>query len=170
MMRLDRTVAFQILAILVVVAFTQAAFYFGQFPDRVATHFDGQGNPDGWSGKLAATMKMLGFQCGMPLFILAMGQLASRMPESMVSIPDKEYWMHPDRKPQALQVRANYFAWFAVLVAALIAALNHLTFLANRDSAPLRLGWFTAAITLFLITGLTLVIRMVLHFKSRPVS
>jgi hypothetical protein len=41
--------------------------------------------------------------------------------------------------------------------------------LANRDSAPLRLGWFAAAMTLFLIAVLTLSIRMVLHFKIRPV-
>jgi uncharacterized integral membrane protein len=90
------------------------------------------------------------------------------MPESMLNIPDKAYWMHPDRKADALQVSANYLAWIAVLVAIFIAVLNHLTFLANRDSAPLRLGWFAAAMTLFLLAVLALSIRMVLHFKIRP--
>jgi uncharacterized membrane protein len=168
-MGMGRSVALKILALLFVVAVAQAAFYVGKLPDRVATHFDVKGNPDGWSGKRAAVLMMFGFQCGMPLFMLAMGHLASRMPESMLNIPDKEYWMHPDRKPYALQVSADYLAWIAVLVAAFIAVLNHLTFLANRDAAPLRLGWFAAAMTLFLLAVLTLSIRMVLHFKIRPV-
>jgi uncharacterized membrane protein len=167
-MGMGRKVALKILALLFVVAIAQAAFYFGQLPDRVATHFDVKGNPDGWSGRRAATLMMLGFQCGMPLFILAMGKLASRMPESMLNIPDKAYWMHPDRKADALQVSANYLAWIAVLVAVFITVLNHLTFFANRDSAPLRLGWFAAAMTLFLLAVLALSIRMVLHFKIRP--
>lgn len=167
-MGIGRKVALKILTLLFVVAIAQAAFYFGRLPDRVATHFDIQGNADGWSGRRAATLMMLGFQCGMPLFILAMGKLASRMPESMLNIPDKEYWMHPDRKAYALQVTADYLTWIAVLVALFIAVLNHLTFLANRDSAPLRLGWFAAAMMLFLLTVLVLTIRMVLHFKIRP--
>lgn len=166
---MGRNVALKIVALLLVVAVAQAAFYFGQFPDRVATHFDVKGNADGWLGKRAATLMMLGFQCGTPLFILAMGKLASRMPESMLNIPDKEYWMHPDRKADALLVSSNYLAWIAVLVALFIAVLNHLTFLANRDSAPLRLGWFAAAMTLFLLSVLALSVRMVLHFKIRPI-
>ena len=73
-------------AVITLLAVAQNAWYWGQLPDRVATHFNSEGTPNDWMTKTNATITMSAFQIGMPFFLIAVTLLASRLPASMVNI------------------------------------------------------------------------------------
>jgi uncharacterized membrane protein len=153
------------MAFLAVAAIVQNAWYWNWLPERVATHFNFEGTPDSWMSKRNATIVMCGFQLGMPLFILAMISLASRLPVSLVNIPHREYWLHPDRRQASLNYFKNQMLWIAVIVSLLTMAVNHLTFIANRDGNGLKSGWFGLLMIAFLTAIFTIVCKMVMHFR-----
>ena len=89
---------YSILAGLMVVSVVQHVWYFPQLPERVATHFGIDGQPNDWMSRTAATLLLAAVQLGVPLFLVGVTSLARRMPNSMINIPHKDYWLHPDRR------------------------------------------------------------------------
>ncbi len=67
-------------AAIALLAVAQNAWYWGQLPDRVATHFNLEGTPNDWMTKTNATIMMSGFQIGMPFLLIAITLLAARLP------------------------------------------------------------------------------------------
>ncbi len=153
------------LAALALVAVVQNAWYWASLPNRVATHFGIQGQPDAWMSKAAAISTMLLFQLGMPLFLLGVVALSRRLPTSMVNIPNRDYWLHEDRRHESLDYVQTIMSWVAVAMASLGIVINHLTFVANRERAALQLTYFLIALGLFLLAVFSLVGRMAWHFR-----
>jgi uncharacterized membrane protein len=155
------------LVLLAVAAVVQNAYYWQRLPEKVATHFNWQGMPDAWMSKRNAVIVMGGFQLGMPFFLLATTALASWLPSSMVNIPHREYWLHPDRRASSLRYANNSMAWIAVAVSVFGIGVNHLTFIANRRGQPLQTGWFSVLMICFLAVVFAIVGTMAIHFR-RP--
>ena len=65
-------------------------------PDRIATHLDFYGNPDGWGSKQSFALIMCGVFGGINLLMLVVVPLLMRIvPGSMMNFPTrrmKEYW------------------------------------------------------------------------------
>lgn len=146
-------------------AVAQNVWYWGQLPDRVATHFNLQGVPDDWMSKTNATIVMSAFQVGMPFFLIAVTLLASRLPASMVNIPHREYWLHPDRHASTMFYVQSFMNWIAVCFSLFAMAINHLVFKANRDGSRLDSVWFGSLLTVFLVTIFVWVAMLYYHFR-----
>jgi uncharacterized membrane protein len=127
------------------------AWYWNQLPDRVATHFGIDGRPNDWMNKGSATALLCGIQVAMPLFLFGIGSLLQHIPSSMINIPHREYWLHPDRRQQTIEHVSNMLAWIAVLTALEMMAIGHLTFLANRTGSPLNAPLFLTILGLYLL-------------------
>ncbi len=162
---LSRRVAIGLIILLTAGSIVQNAFYWNHLPERVATHFNAQGEPDAWMNRTAATAMMLGFQLGIPLFVLMMAWLASSLPSSMVNIPHREYWLAPERREPTLRYMRDCMAWIAVLTSIFMMSINHLTFMANRDVASLPLAPFLALMAAFLVAVFAVVGCLVRHFR-----
>jgi uncharacterized membrane protein len=83
---LSGTRALAILVVLTIVSVVQHAWYWFQLPDRVATHWGIDGQPNDWMTRTGATLTLCGLQIGVPLFLVAVTSLASRLPDSMMNI------------------------------------------------------------------------------------
>lgn len=162
---LSRRVAIGLIILLTAGSIVQNAYYWNHLPERVATHFDAQGEPDAWMNRTAATAMMLGFQLGIPLFVLMMAWLASSLPGSMINIPHREYWLAPERSESTLRYMRDSMAWIAVLTSIFMMSINHLTFMANRDATRLPPGPFLTLLIAFLVAVFALVGCMVRHFR-----
>ncbi len=148
------------LGMLSLVGIAQNAWYWSQLPEQVATHFDLNGKPDAWMSKTPAVLMMCFFQLGLPLFLLGTSTLTSWLPSSMINIPHRDYWLHPERRVSTLAFVALIMNSMAVLVSTFIMALNHLTFIANRDGAPLNSVWFALAMLVFLLCMAALIAKL----------
>lgn len=91
--------------LLLAAAAWQAMSGYNQLPDRIVTHFDMQGRPNGWMDKGFFYL----FYCGLVVFVnavpfLALSASARSAPHKM-NLPRKDYWLANDeRRAEALSI------------------------------------------------------------------
>lgn len=154
-----------ILAGLMLLGVVQHAWYWPQLPERVATHFGIDGKPNDWMSRSASTIVFLALQLGVPVFMLTMTSLAARMPVSMVNIPNREYWLHPERRDATMAHMSLMMTWIAVLTSLFLTAIGHLTFVANKTGDGLNLPLFLSGLITFLIAVFTIAGRSMWRFR-----
>lgn len=71
-----------------------------QLPERVATHFNGSGEPNGWMSRSAHQEFMLIFGLAFPMVIVLLCYASRFLPRGLVNIPHREYWLAPERRAE----------------------------------------------------------------------
>lgn len=150
---------------LAALAVLQNYFYWQNLPEKVATHFGPEGIADGWMSRTAACMLMGSFQILMPLLFLGIGYLIYWIPDSMINIPNKPFWFHPDRKQASLSAVAGMMGVFAIAMSVFFFGMNHLTYRANLEDGRLAMGPFWTLLGLFLGFTAVWVGWMMIRFK-----
>ena len=140
-----------------------------QLPDRMASHFDLYGRPDGAQPKetfflaMAAAIVMTG-AIG---FLLPVAIAAA--PAELINLPRKDYWLGPERREETFRFLRTRLEWFAcgvlfVLLYATSQAIN-----ANLpDNGP-----FMVQGMLYVLVGFVLVtaggtVQLLRHFSGAP--
>jgi uncharacterized membrane protein len=142
-------------AFLWMVSLLQNAYYWKQLPDRVATHFNGAGQADGWMHRDQATLMMIGFQTLMPLMFIGIAYTIYFIPASLINIPHREYWLSGDRREASLAFVARSTAAFSLAISLFFLGMNHLTFLANTNDGQLSpIAFWTLLIAFLGFTAL----------------
>ncbi len=120
-------------------------------PERLATHFGEDGEANGWMTRAGHVRFILGFGLGVPLFILAVSAMVARLGGKGLNIPNRDYWLAPERRAQTLAFMQRRLVWFACLLVLFFALINHLILSANTQT-PVRLSpaLFWPSIALFL--------------------
>jgi uncharacterized membrane protein len=139
--------------LLLVVGTIDIIYYYPRLPETVASHFDASGKPDGWSTKkdlvevfivvtLSSAFLFLGIALGLP-----------KLPDSLINLPKKEYWLAPERRQETLSFISGYLLWFGIATLGLLICVMHQTFRANlSESRTLENVWFfMGAYLVFLI-------------------
>ena len=137
-------------------------------PDRVATHFDHKGRPNGWMSRNTHLAFIAGFGLAVPLVVAGAGLLPRFLPARSFNIPHRDYWLAPERKAETVSYLFRHSLWLACGILVFIAGVHLLVVHANRQQ-PVHLppvpilAWAGC-----LIVGLALwAIIMLRHFK-RP--
>lgn len=154
-----------LLSLLIVASVPQHYYYYTQLPDVVATHFGADGKPNDWMSRLNATLLVGGIQTLLPLFLLGVSWLSAKLPESMLNIPNREYWLRPDKREATLSHMQLLMSWIAVLTTAFMAVMSHLVFLANRDSVALNIALASTALVIYLAFVFTIAFSSVRRFR-----
>jgi uncharacterized membrane protein len=115
----------------------QALIYYPQLPTQVASHFDGAGHPNGWSSRLAyfalhAVIVVIDTIC-----FAALPAWLERAPVRLVNLPNKDYWLAPERRAATMARVASALTWFgcAGLIFILVVTSLVIDFNLGRESA-----------------------------------
>jgi len=132
-------------------------------PDTVATHFAGDGQPNGWMTRDGYRVFMIVFVTVLPLFFVAVTGWLPRLLPGSVGIPNRQYWMAPQRREQALRFLTAHACWLGCLLVLFILGVHVLLLQANR-SVPVRLsesGMFglLGAFALALLAWIVILVR-----------
>lgn len=106
-------------------------------PERVATHFNFSGAPNAWASNLVNTLFFSAMYLLMNSLFLAIPWFVQKLPVSMINMPNRDYWLAPERRAQSVQKIGAYMAAFAVGVNLFMIAVESLIFAANRSMMPL---------------------------------
>jgi serine/threonine-protein kinase len=165
-MRLDKAPV-TVLLLLAALAAVQMLHYYPQLPEQVAVHFGSNGEPNGWSGKGEFALLMCGMEALFVVFALVLTVVLDRIPAALVNIPNRNYWLAPERRVQSMEFIKNQVVWMEVATLGFFVALAQLVILANLGDSPPRLTsdfWYVFAA--FVGVMLWLALRLVFRFVS----
>lgn len=142
-----------VLAFLIFGFIGQLLYYFPNLPDRMASHFNGAGEPDNWMSKSSFFI----FEAVILILIVAeftvLPFLISRFPASLISLPNKHFWLSEKYRSGTIASIREYFEWFSVGLLVLLIAVNELVIRANLNKQPLPDIIWLVMVSFFVYVG-----------------
>ncbi len=107
-----------------------------ELPTRVATHFNAAGKPTGWMSRSHFETLMLVFGMVFPLIIVSLYFMAGLLPAFLIHIPNRCYWLAPERRRETSNYLLRHSLWLACLVVALVTGIELSLVQANKQIPP----------------------------------
>ena len=134
-----------------------AVYCYPKMPDEVASHFGTGGQPDGWTSKASFITFYLVFTGLMALMFLGISFGMSKIPVSLINLPNKDYWLSPERKQNTFDFMFWYMLCFGSATLLLMLDILYQSFQVHLGKAE-TLPHFMLSLGLYLgITGVWIV-------------
>ena len=154
-----------LVAVILLLAVLRVALAWDALPSRMASHFGASGVADGFMPR-DGFMTMMALTCSVPVVLVAvLPPLLRLMPTGLINLPNREYWLSPERREGSLARLVAWLAWFAVPLAAFLALVVELTIRANVTSGGLDMRVFGVGVGLYVAAMAALVISMYRDFR-----
>lgn len=157
--------------VLLLFAVLECVHVYPQLPDVMTSHFTGRGVPNGWQPKpafflLFGVVIVVGT---IPAFIVP--RLLPSIPEDKINLPNKSYWLAPQRRERSWRSFRGQMAWWGC---ALLFLLLYGMSQAVNANLP-RIGYFDwqgmwYALGGFLLFTTLWIIHLLRHFYNVPDS
>jgi uncharacterized membrane protein len=165
--RIDKMHAIFIMSFLanVILALVSSAI----LPDQVAIHFGQGGRPDGWATNLASTLIMVGVHSIVFCSLYFSPRLLTSVPIKWISLPNRDYWLRPERRSQARMKFSQHIWQFGTALFLFMLFAGLLSLKANL-SDPVRLdeGPLFIALVIFLVYTGYWTVTLVRSFRIPP--
>lgn len=83
-----------------------------QLPSVVASHFDGRGVPNGWQPKQAFFQVLVVVSVLVAVIGFAIPKIITFLPPQLINLPNKNYWLAPERLAETMAFLNGHSAWF----------------------------------------------------------
>ena len=135
----------------------------GDLPPVVASHFGSGGAANGFMGKGTYTAFMLAMVVAIPALIGFSGQLVRVVPLQLVNLPNKQYWLAPQRRAATLESLSSIGVPFALALVVFLCFVHWLVVQANAvQPARLSEGSLFVGLAVF---GVAMVLWLVVFFR-----
>lgn len=104
-------------------------------PLRVATHVGAGGHADGFMPREVYVAITIGMVVLLPLMVALSARLASRLPSQRVNLPNRHYWLAPERKAATVRDLSARLQVFAAGLVVFLCYVHVLVIEANRAAA-----------------------------------
>ena len=111
----------------------------GDLPPVVASHFGVGGTANGFMGRGTYTTFMLAMVVAVPALIGFSGQLVRILPLQLINLPNKQYWLAPQRRAATLESLFSLGVPLALALAVFLCFVHWLVVHANAVQ-PARLS------------------------------
>ena len=147
-----RRVGLGLLVVAAIATIAQVLWFSTKLPDPVASHFGPNGQPDAWMSRTGFLAMLVLLQVGMAGFMLAIAYGMKWIPASLLNMPNKEYWLHPDRRDESLRKNGSMLILISGLTGIFLAVIDQLICETNvRANGPLPQGVLFLALGLYLV-------------------
>ncbi len=106
----------------------QAMHYFPLLPDIVAHNFDGAGRPQTWGSKKSFMTIYMVTVTGVAILFYGTTIALSYLPVTRINVPNKEYWLAPERAKKTVAYISSSLLWFGSLSMILLLDIFHQCF------------------------------------------
>ena len=120
-----------ILTILIIAFVGQFAYFYPKLPETIASHFDAAGHANGFSSSLSFFLLEGVILAFLLIVFLSTGTILRRLPASLINLPNKNFWLAPERREETFAAFDSFFVWLSVSVFALIVWVNQVALSAN---------------------------------------
>lgn len=153
----------RVLLLVLVVAAGFVWFTSGDLPPVVASHFGSGGAANGSMGKGTYTAFMLAVVVAVPALIGFSGQLVRVFPLQLINLPNKQYWLAPQRRAATLESLSSLSVPLALALVVFLCFVHWLVVQANAVQ-PARLSETSLFVGLA-VFGVATVLWLVVLFR-----
>jgi len=161
-----RNLALIVYAILTAVILTHSFYYFFQLPDQVAIHFGPSGRPDAMASSSYLLMFEIIIISITAAIFLGSHLMIGVLPVDMINLPNKDYWLAPERRAETVMAIQTYLAWFGSITVLFMLDVFHQTALVNLGKAE-KLTHFWLSLGVYLILSTVWSIALVRRFCKK---
>ncbi|HKC17311.1 MAG TPA: hypothetical protein VKC11_11455 [Steroidobacteraceae bacterium] len=123
-----------------------------RLPPLVASHFGASGMANGFMTRTFYTVFMVAFVIGLPALIVLVTWFAVGNARARLNVPDRDYWLAPERRAATVAFLRNGILWFGVLLVTFLCYAHALVVRANGVQPPrLDNSWFMGGLVAFFI-------------------
>jgi uncharacterized membrane protein len=161
--RLPRSLFFAMIC----VAIAQCIRDFPLLPDRIASHFNAAGMPNGWMTKTQFLWTYaLVMLPALAVEFWVSHRIATK-PDAKLNLPNKEYWLAPERRAETFAYFDRFFAWYGCAFLFVVVSAMGLAMRANFDSPPrLPAGPILSIIVGFVVFNALAIVTMLRRFSA----
>jgi uncharacterized membrane protein len=153
-------------AVLVVLAVARVWMVWDSLPPVMASHFGPSGRPDGFMDR-GAFFAVFGIVAGVTFsLLLALRWVLPRVPADFINMPNKDYWLAPERRRESLSRLSDWMDGFAVLTAAFLLFVLELTLRANVSRTSLANAPLLAGLAGYFLVTIALLIVLYRRFRT----
>lgn len=153
--------------VIVLLAIAQCVHDYPLLPERLASHFGPSGMPNGWMTKsrFFITFAIVLLPALFVEFLLPMG--IAKRPDAKLRLPNKEYWLAPERRAETFAYFDSFFAWYGCAFLLVEVFAMGLAMRANFDTPPqLPTGPIVSDLVGFVLFNVVAVIAMLRRFST----
>ena len=149
--------------VLVIAAAAGFVWLTGQrMPPLVAAHFGVTGAANGYMARPSYLKFMMVFVVLLPLALTVAMGWALRIPGARINLPDRDYWLAPERRTATIAVLLQYMRVFGTALVVFLCYVHWLVVQANDVQPPaLDNRWMVGGLLIFLalVIGWTVALR-----------
>ena len=147
----------------------QTIYYYPRLPSVVAQHFGSDGRPNGWAPREAFFVISWVILLAISALLMLTPRLLKRVPVAMINLPNKAYWLAPERKQESLAFLQRGSEWIGVLTAGFLVVVMNRAIRANlAPNHRLDNGIFVPLLVSFVVLMVLGSLRVFLRF-AKPV-
>jgi len=152
---------------MICVAIAQCIRDFPLLPDRIASHFNAAGMPNGWMTKTQFLWTYaLVMLPALAVEFWVSHRIATK-PDAKLNLPNKEYWLAPERRAETFAYFDRFFAWYGCAFLFVVVSAMGLAMRANFDSPPrLPAGPILSIIVGFVVFNALAIVTMLRRFSA----
>jgi hypothetical protein len=140
-------------------------------PDVVASHFGADGYANGFMSRGAYIGLMLACAVGLPALLVIVAHFGLGSPNARINLPDRDYWLAPERRAETVSYLREQLARFAVVLMGLLCYVHWLVVRANAIRPPrLSTPWINAGLVAFAVFVVIWMRVFLRRFRNRPSS
>ncbi len=137
-------------------------------PAVVASHFTLGGQADGYMRRDGYLRVMLGTVVGVPLLMIAVSSVVRLIPLRFVNVPNREYWLAPERSTETVAYVVRQGRVFGALMTGFLCFVHWLVVLANRQyPAHFPESLFVAGFSVFVAAVVVWLVLFFGRFRRR---
>ncbi|MFH1501759.1 MAG: DUF1648 domain-containing protein [Candidatus Eisenbacteria bacterium] len=125
-----------VMVLLAAVAAFQLVHHYPNLPETIATHFGASGQADGWSGTRSFMLIYGVIEGAMVVGAFLIARFAMRIPTGALNIPNRDYWLEPERRSESLHFVWSRVLWMMAATLAFLIAVAEIVFRSNLTPGP----------------------------------
>jgi uncharacterized membrane protein len=154
------SLAWKILVGMPFLAAAHIGIYYAALPAKIASHFGTDGQANDYMSKSSFALFYIGTVLFQTVIFAGMGWLLRVLPDDSMNIPNRDYWLAPERKEATWERFAAQMHVFGIATTTFLFAVIHNVILANLNGS-LKLGsLFVVYLVLFLLFTVVWTVQM----------
>ena len=155
--------------LLLIILVLAVAFVFAtgsSLPPVVASHFVAGGAANGFMPRGTYLRFTTALLVCLPLLIALISNFTSVLPSRLINLPNREYWLAPERQADTLLYLRKQGSRFGIILAFFLCFVHWLVVQANALNPPLfPESRFFIGMAVFLVCLVTWLGRFIVHFR-----